>query len=56
VIAVDYDEKVINEVPFKRVLVKIPSCPEDRSPEDLENYVNKLIKQSNKELYVGFPF
>lgn len=44
VIAVDYDEKVINEVAFKRVLLKIPSCIEDRTPEDLEVFIGKLLK------------
>jgi len=43
VIAVDYDEKVVNEVPFKRVLLKIPSCTEETSSEALEAFINKLV-------------
>lgn len=53
---VAYDEKVINEVAFQRVLLKIPSCIEERSAEDLENFVNKFLKLSSKEIYAGFPF
>jgi hypothetical protein len=50
------DEKVINKVPFKRMLVKVPSCIEERSNPDLEAFVYKFIHQANKELFIGFPY
>ena len=53
---ITYDEKVVNRQSFKRVLIKIPSCIEDRSDEDLESYVNKFVKQVNKEMYLGLPY
>lgn len=34
--AADYDEKVINRVAFKRVLVRVPPAPEDNNSERLE--------------------
>ena len=52
----DYDEKIVNQVSFKRVLLKIPACFEDRSDNDLEIFVNKFVTQANKELYVGLPY
>lgn len=56
VVNITYDIKNINKVDFKRVLVKIPQCMEDRSNEDLEKYVNKFVKLANKELYIGLPY
>lgn len=56
VASVSYDTKVINKVPFKRVLVNIPSCMEERSTEDLERFVYKFVEQANKELYMGYPY
>lgn len=53
---VTYDEKVINKVAFKRVLICVPSCMEDRSTEDLEKFVNKFVTQANKEMYIGAPY
>ena len=53
---VTYDEKVINKVAFKRVLVKVPSCIEDRSSDDLEKFVAKFVTLANKELYFGAPY
>ena len=54
--SIEYDEVEINKVGFKRVLLKVPSCMEERSNEDLEAFVNKFIKQKNKELYIGSPY
>jgi hypothetical protein len=53
---ITYDEKVINKVSFKRVLVRVPSCIEDRSDEDLEAYLGRFVKQLNKEVYLGLPY
>ena len=39
----EYDTKVINGVPMKRILVKVPSCTEDNSPEEFERYIYKFI-------------
>lgn len=55
-IAVDYDEKVINRVAFKRVLIKIPAAPEDNHPDKLELFVNKFAQEANKEVFVGLPY
>jgi hypothetical protein len=41
---------------MKRVLIRIPSCPEDSSNEKYEQYIYKYASQPNKELYIGFPF
>jgi len=54
--AIDYDVKVINRVEFKRVLIRIPSCMEDKSNEKLEDFVNKLAKNPVKEMYIGLPY
>ena len=54
--SVTYDEKVINQVPFQRVLVRVPSCLEDQASEELEAFVYKFAKQASKELYVGYPW
>jgi hypothetical protein len=54
--AIEYDTKVINKVAFKRVLIKIPSCMEDKSNQKLEEYVERLAKSKNKELYIGLPY
>jgi hypothetical protein len=54
--AVTYDTKVINKVEFKRVLIKIPSCMEDKSNDRLEDFVEKLAKSGNKEMYIGLPY
>jgi hypothetical protein len=29
---------------------------EETQPEELEKWVNKLATQTNKEVFVGFPF
>lgn len=38
------------------MLVKVPSCMEDRSSEELEAFAQKFVKQANKEFYVGLPY
>jgi hypothetical protein len=55
-ISVGYDEKVINKVPFKRVLIKVPPAPEDNNSEKLEAFVNKFAKEASKELFIGAPY
>ena len=32
----DYDEKIINKIRFKRVLVRVPPAPEDNNSDKLE--------------------
>jgi len=34
----------------------MPQAIEESQPQELENYLKKLITQSNKEVYIGFPF
>lgn len=41
---VSYDEKVMHEVAFQRVLLKVPPTREDVATEYLENFVNSFIK------------
>ena len=41
---VTYDSKYVNRVSFQRVLIKIPSCKEEYSSEDLEDYVYNVAK------------
>ena len=55
-IAVEYDEKVINRIAFKRVLIKVPNAPEDNNSEKLEAFVNKFASEANKEIFVGSPY
>ena len=52
----EYDVKTVNKVGFKRVCVSIPSCLEESKSENLEQYLNKFVKQSLKEVYVNFPY
>lgn len=57
VMSITYDEKIINHVPFKRVLLKIPQVLEDtKDSEYLETVVSNYVNDLNKELYIGFPF
>lgn len=56
VASIIYDKKVVNKVPFKRVILKIPSCIEDQAPDNLEVFVSNYVKQLNKEMYLGFPY
>lgn len=35
---IEYDFKYVNKVNFKRVLVKVPSRPEEKNPDDLEKF------------------
>ena len=41
---------------MKRLLVKIPSCIEETSTEIFEKYIYNFCGQTQKELYVGFPY
>lgn len=52
----EYDTKVVNGVPMKRILVKIPSCLEEQTDEELEKFIYKFISSTQKELYINFPF
>ena len=54
--SVDYDTKVINKIEFKRVLIKIPSCMEDKSNEKLEEFVQRFAKDTQKEMFIGLPY
>jgi hypothetical protein len=42
---IDFDEKVINRVPFKIVLVRVPSCKEEQSNDELEKLVYDFAKR-----------
>ena len=53
---VEYDEKVINHVPFKRVLLKVPKCIEELTPENLETFVDSYVKSKNHQLFIGLPY
>ena len=48
--------KAIYRVEFKRVLIRIPSCMEDKSNEKLEDFVNKLAKNPVKEMLIALPY
>ena len=54
--SIEYDTKVVNGVPMKRLLVKIPSYIEESSPEAFEKYIYNFCSQAQKELYVNFPY
>jgi hypothetical protein len=53
---IDYDEIVVNKVAFQKVNIRIPSCFEDRSNQDLEAFIYRFIKQQEKELFIGLPY
>lgn len=53
---IGYDEKILHEVSFQRVLLKIPQAREDTATEYLEKRVNDFLKLPSKEVYVDFPF
>jgi hypothetical protein len=50
------DHKVVQKVSFIQQLVVMPQCIEETQPQELQNFLNKLVSASNKELYCGFPF
>ena len=56
IIDIEYENVVVRKVQFKKLLVKIPQCIEETQPESLEEYLWKLAKQANKEVFVDLPF
>jgi hypothetical protein len=56
VINIEYEEVLINKVPFKICLAKIPSCKEESNPEELEKFVYDFVNLTVKELYIDFPW
>jgi len=53
---IEYDVKVINHVLFKCVVVRVPSCPEEESSEEMERFVSRFVKQNVAEVYVEYPY
>lgn len=53
---IDFDDKYIGKTCFGRVLVRIPPCEEDYSPEELDKFVKEFVKSGQASIYVGFPF
>lgn len=37
-------------------MVTVPQAIEETQPEELEKWLKKLVKQTNKEVFVGYPF
>ena len=37
-------------------MVTIPQAIEETQPEELEKWLDKLVRQMNKEVFVGYPF
>ena len=46
----------MRKVQFKKVLVRIPQCQEETQPEILEQFLWRLAKQSNKQVFVDLPY
>lgn len=40
---------------YRKCMVKIPQCKEDRTPADLEAFIDKYVKGSN-EIFVKYPY
>ena len=36
--------------------MRVAPVAEEADPEELERYIYKFLKQSMKELYIGFPY
>jgi hypothetical protein len=47
---------VVQKVSFVQHLVVMPQCAEETQPEELENFVKKLVSASVKDVFVSFPF
>jgi hypothetical protein len=56
VIALEPEHKVVQKVSFVQHLVVMPQCAEESQPEELEKFLNKLVKASVKDVFVSFPF
>jgi hypothetical protein len=37
-------------------MIRIPMCKEDRTPGDLEKYVENLCKGKENEIFVKYPY
>lgn len=56
IIDIEYETILVRKVQFKKLLVKIPQCIEETQPEKLEEYLWKLAKNANKEVYIDLPY
>lgn len=53
---IDFDEKYIGKTCFNIVLVRIPPCEADYTPEVLEKTLKQFVKSGSKSIYIGFPW
>jgi hypothetical protein len=50
------DHKVVQKVNFVQWLVVMNQCLEETQPQELEKYLNHMVKTGNTEVYVNFPW